>query len=372
MSLNPRGRLNWWMGAVASVSLLGGCGAPDEHAGRRLRSNEHRAGRGRGRGGGEAVRGEASSLSARDDVLVTVTMTNVSSPPVRLLKWNTPVDGLKEDLFKVTRDGVSAEYIGRHYKWAAPQADGLHHPGAGRERVAHGGPVGRLCLPRPAATTIRYAAASARRRVAAALQQPDRVDRGPSPSSAPRPRPPGHRQRLALSTANCTSTRVTSDHHGVQLREDLREQRGELPERHARRHHALHHLVRHLHAAPAGPPCKTHFTSIKSAFDTKAVIVDCGCTDSAYAYVYPNSPYRIYVCNAFWSAPNTGTDSKAGTLIHEMSHFNVVAGTDDCAYGQSARQEPGDLQPHQRPATTRTATSTSPRTPRRCRNLTAR
>jgi peptidyl-Lys metalloendopeptidase len=31
----------------------------------------------------------------------------------------------------------------------------------------------------------------------------------------------------------------------------------------------------------------------------------------------------------------TGTDSKAGTLIHEMSHFNVVASTDDYVYGQT-------------------------------------
>ena len=30
----------------------------------------------------------------------------------------------------------------------------------------------------------------------------------------------------------------------------------------------------------------------------------------------------------------TGTDSKGGTLIHEMSHFNVVAGTNDHVYGQ--------------------------------------
>jgi peptidyl-Lys metalloendopeptidase len=52
--------------------------------------------------------------------------------------------------------------------------------------------------------------------------------------------------------------------------------------------------------------------------------------------VYPTQPYKIYVCNAFWSAPTTGTDSKAGTLVHEMSHFNVVAATDDWAYGQSA------------------------------------
>ena len=46
--------------------------------------------------------------------------------------------------------------------------------------------------------------------------------------------------------------------------------------------------------------------------------------------------YKIYLCGAFWSAPMKGTDSKAGTLIHEMSHFTVVAGTQDHVYGQTA------------------------------------
>ena len=81
---------------------------------------------------------------------------------------------------------------------------------------------------------------------------------------------------------------------------------------------------------------KSHFTSIENAFLTKAVVVDCACTDNYYAYVYPTQPYKIYVCNAFWSAPNTGTDSRAGTLVHEMSHFNAVAATDDHRYGQAA------------------------------------
>ena len=36
----------------------------------------------------------------------------------------------------------------------------------------------------------------------------------------------------------------------------------------------------------------------------------------------------------FWNASLTGTDSRAGTIIHELSHFNVVAGTDDNEYGQ--------------------------------------
>ena len=33
--------------------------------------------------------------------------------------------------------------------------------------------------------------------------------------------------------------------------------------------------------------------------------------------------------------PEHGTDSKAGTLVHEMSHFDIVAGTEDHVYGQA-------------------------------------
>jgi peptidyl-Lys metalloendopeptidase len=80
----------------------------------------------------------------------------------------------------------------------------------------------------------------------------------------------------------------------------------------------------------------SNFTAIDDAFATKPVVVDCGCKKTYFAYVYSNQPYKIYLCKAFWSAPNTGTDSRAGTLVHEMSHFTVVAGTNDWAYGQTA------------------------------------
>jgi peptidyl-Lys metalloendopeptidase len=81
---------------------------------------------------------------------------------------------------------------------------------------------------------------------------------------------------------------------------------------------------------------RTHYIAIQDAFVTKPLTLDCSCTSSAYAYVFPAQAYKIYLCNAFWAAPATGTDSKSGTLIHEMSHFTVVAGTDDWAYGQAA------------------------------------
>ncbi|KDQ08523.1 hypothetical protein BOTBODRAFT_191668 [Botryobasidium botryosum FD-172 SS1] len=62
---------------------------------------------------------------------------------------------------------------------------------------------------------------------------------------------------------------------------------------------------------------------------------DCGCPHKdVYAYVYPNKFGEIYLCPAFWNAPARGTDSKAGTLIHESSHFTMNGGTKDVAYGQ--------------------------------------
>ena len=62
---------------------------------------------------------------------------------------------------------------------------------------------------------------------------------------------------------------------------------------------------------------------------------DCSSKQNVYAYVYPNQPYRIYLGRVYWTAPAGGTDSKAGTLVHEMSHFTAVAGTGDVVYGQT-------------------------------------
>jgi hypothetical protein len=44
----------------------------------------------------------------------------------------------------------------------------------------------------------------------------------------------------------------------------------------------------------------------------------------------------VYLCPVFWQVSNTGTDSRAGTLIHESSHFTANGGTQDYVYGQSS------------------------------------
>ncbi|KAG9120167.1 hypothetical protein FRC07_004448 [Ceratobasidium sp. 392] len=83
---------------------------------------------------------------------------------------------------------------------------------------------------------------------------------------------------------------------------------------------------------------RSHFSAIGA--DASSTTYDCStCTSTAYAYVYANQPGRVYLCGAFWNAPNTGTDSKAGTIVHEQSHFTVNGGTQDHVYGQSGAKQ---------------------------------
>ncbi len=92
---------------------------------------------------------------------------------------------------------------------------------------------------------------------------------------------------------------------------------------------------------------KSNFVAINDAIDNENLTFDCSCKQSYFAYVYPTQPYKIFLCRAFWQARETGTDSRAGTIIHELSHFNVVAGTDDIVYGQSGARNLADTNPTQ-------------------------
>ncbi|CAE6432513.1 unnamed protein product [Rhizoctonia solani] len=88
----------------------------------------------------------------------------------------------------------------------------------------------------------------------------------------------------------------------------------------------------------------SHFKNIGS----DATSMNYDCTDclthpsmdypNTYAYVDPNVPTKIYLCGAFWNAPTTGTDSKAGTIVHENSHFTVNGAVEDHVYGQGDAQ----------------------------------
>lgn len=93
---------------------------------------------------------------------------------------------------------------------------------------------------------------------------------------------------------------------------------------------------------------RANFKSINRALQSDEVNVICpndgedGCKGDTFAYVYSDSPYSIYLCPAFFGMPvlesmlpnsdDYDTGTREGTIIHEISHFEVVAGTEDECY----------------------------------------
>jgi peptidyl-Lys metalloendopeptidase len=69
------------------------------------------------------------------------------------------------------------------------------------------------------------------------------------------------------------------------------------------------------------------------------------CDADTYANVDPDAPFTIYLCPSFFRMPTLSTlregtnafdnGTREGTIIHELSHFNIVAGTDDNCYSRT-------------------------------------
>jgi peptidyl-Lys metalloendopeptidase len=295
---------------------------------------------------------EQGAFGSTQDVLVTVTISNPTNHTVKVLKWFTPVDGVEEPLFAVTRDGEPVPYTGPLYKRPAATGQDYISLKSG-ESISSTVNLGEYYdLSESGQYEIFYAVASFSlydekgnafkfRDALTSEKVSIRVDgHGKRPPTATPP-PPG-----SIGFSRCDATQqslVTTAHDSAKTYASSSEN--------------------YLFGINSGTArytewfgafstsrfntVKSHFTAISDAFDSAPVVYDCGCRKNYYAYVYSNQPYKIYLCRVFWSAPMTGTDSKAGTLIHEMSHFDVVAGTDDYAYGQTNARALADNNPDQ-------------------------
>lgn len=294
-----------------------------------------------------------SVLESSDDVHVNVTLTNTGTTAQHVLKYYTPFSGSDEALFEVTRDGVKVPFLGRHYKRTAPTAADyvVLKPGKSYSQKVELSALYDMSV--TGDYKIRYVAAShnlftgsfATNGLAAADKEMGVLQsneasfwvNGTHPRGYIAPTPLALAQQTlagSLSYTNCSSSQKTTIATAVASAKTYASNANSYLA--AGKTGSRYTTWFGAYNSTRYATVKSHFTAIGNAFNNQAVVVDCSCTDSYFAYVYPTQPYKIYVCKAFWSAPNTGTDSKAGTLVHEMSHFNAVAATDDWAYGQSA------------------------------------
>lgn len=293
-----------------------------------------------------------SDFGSAQDVLVTVTLTNPHRHTVRVLKWFTAAEGVEEPLFAVMRDGEPVTYLGAHYKRPAVTGRDYISLRAG-ESISHTVDLAEYYdLSQSGQYEVFYAVASFQLfdEQANAFNARDSLTsekisigvEGRAPRAKPTqppPPPPGgtafnactvDQQDLLLQARDRAKT------YSIDSRDYLNSHNSGTP--------------RYLewfgaYSSSRYSTVRSHFVAIADAMTNAGVTFDCKCRQPYYAYVYPNQPYKIYLCRVFWQAPLVGTDSKAGTLIHEMSHFNVVAGTDDVVYGQSAARNLADTNP---------------------------
>ncbi len=281
-------------------------------------------------------------------------LINQSGATIHVLRWQTPVDGLTNDLFSVRQNGEEVAYTGPLYKRVAPRPEDFVELKPGESLDAkvdlsawydmRSGGQYEVTYAREAREVVKEVMAADRGGVAGAAQRFD-MQRGSTvvyTDSSPDVLDDDNsfRSQAGINAASnsyvsCSTTRksqlVTARNSSVTYASNSKN---------------------YLTAGTTGSrftwwfgsynssrysTVRTHFNNIYTALSSKAYTFNCSCTDSGtYAYVYPTQPYTVYLCGAFWSAPNTGTDSRAGTLVHETSHFSVVAGTQDNAYGQTA------------------------------------
>ena len=269
-------------------------------------------------------------FSASDAVMVNVTISNPGKQAIKVLKWFTPADEVEEPLFTVTRDGASVNYVGAHYKRPAPTGSDYITIKSG-ESLTRTIDLGLYYdLSESGVYELEYNAdVTALSSNKLQLTVEGRSGAPIADLASP----------LAVTGSTSFNKCTTSQ------QSDLVGARSNASTYAA---NALSYLNSHnsgttryttwfgVFDSGRYNTVTSHYSAISNAMDTASMTFDCGCKKKYYAYVYPNQPYTIYLCSVFWTAPATGTDSKAGTLIHETSHFNVVASTDDWAYGQSA------------------------------------
>lgn len=75
------------------------------------------------------------------------------------------------------------------------------------------------------------------------------------------------------------------------------------------------------------------YVKAEALMDAEEVEFVCDCQEPYFAFIRRTEPYKVNLCTYYWSAARLGTDSRAGTILHEVSHFNEIGGTSDFAYG---------------------------------------
>jgi len=279
-----------------------------------------------------------TKFTTQDQILIEVSYHNVTDQPVQILKWGTALEGrINEDFLSIFFDGNELPFVGRHYKRAAPTVSDYITILPGDKLTSVVDVLTGYNLDYKGVYELGMRSSV----IAQPLLRKQSIslsltgDRPISFKVAPIVEScvAGRRAEIdsALSAAESIAAQARDALSGAPS--DLRASAARYTEWFG------------VYSQARWNSVQDHFNRISSAASGRTLTFICDDSESAFAYVFPSRPYDIYLGRAFWNAPRTGTDSRAGTIIHELSHFNVLGGTDDLAYGQSAARGLADGNP---------------------------
>ena len=295
-------------------------------------------------------------------------LTNHTRKPLHILKWYTPLEGLKSDCLHVLKNGKTIAYDGRLVKRGQPKPqdfvllepgksisakvdigeaynmksagkvkvnykpDRLHYlnqPPTGEflmsSPIQHSDPKAIKVITKPAIFSVTGSSGKTAGEKARGLEGQKKSPKKKVKSSV--------RQGLTSGALPCKTAGGSATRKAIAQKA----------------HQNGYALTTAVLASMAnnsdyktwfGTYNKIRFNKVKSDyrkigrdFENKIFTYDMSgkdCDDGDYAYTYKGTT-TIWLCSGFWSAPATGSDSQAGTMVHEHSHASAY--TDDITYG---------------------------------------
>lgn len=278
-------------------------------------------------------------VGSGEPATVRVTLHNDSAEEVSFLRWQTPLRGVDGNLFDVRLDGESVAYLGRMVKRAEPTATDYLRLAPGASATVEVDLARYYDMSRSGEYSVGYRVPTVESNVLwLSLER-------------------GEKDRILRALARKQPRRATGETFEPDFVSCSGSEQAQLRDALAGGEYLSANAFNYLYDIPVNKRKKSSayktwfgrytaqrygivlqiYANVFTVFNEYTVEFHCDCDEEGtYAYVYPDFPFEIHLCPLFWESVTIGTDSQAGTLIHETSHFDIVAGTDDYVYGQSS------------------------------------
>ena len=302
-------------------------------------------------------------VGATGPIKFRFTLRNTHQAPLSILKWNTPLDGLNADMFRVTLNGKTVPYIGRLISRLAPRPEDYVTIEPGRTvsaefdlakgyEISETGSyevVYRSNLQDVVAGEVKTVSVNKMNPIYRLRSNIARFELTVARPVIKKEKISSLGQSSNWSSQNCTAgqngdlvygglgyTYNLSQSATTALSSTTEAQRSAAP-----RYRTWFGYY------DAGRYTAVHDNFAKITNTLSSLVFTCEeCDDPSWtAYVHHNDEYLVHLCSPFWGLQWTGQNSKAGIIIHETSHFDDVAGTRDHVYGDVLSKDLANYDP---------------------------